>query len=132
MQPVMLQSFKEEFDLPTWAPNTPGEPGKNLSKAKESESVSPEETTYYRKGTGKILHMMRWSRPEIYNAVRDLSRNVSFVTKCHILAIHQVMAHCVSTPIRGWKLRPKREWDGKYKTLEFMIGGRSDSDYAAR
>ena len=42
MQPVMMQSFKDEFDLPTWAPNTPGEPRKNLSKAKESESVSPE------------------------------------------------------------------------------------------
>ena len=41
-QPVMLQSFKDEFDLPTRAPNTPGEPGNSLNKAKESESVSPE------------------------------------------------------------------------------------------
>ena len=97
----MLQIFKEEFDLPTRAPNTPRETGKTLIKAKEVESVSPEETTYYRKGTGKLLHMMRWSRPEIYNAVRDLSRHMSVVTKDHILAIHRVMAHCVSTPLRG-------------------------------
>ena len=45
MQPVMLQSFKDEFELPTRAQNTPGEPGNTLSKAKEGESVSPEETT---------------------------------------------------------------------------------------
>ena len=129
MQPVMMQSFKDEFDLPTWAPNTPGEPRKNLSKAKESESVSPEETTYYCKGNGKLLHMMRWLRPEIYNVVRDLSRHMSVVTKYHIVAMHRVMAHCVSTPLRGWKLRPRREWDGKYKTFGFLIGGRSDSEY---
>ena len=57
--PVMLQSFKDEFDLPTWAPNIPGEPGKTFSKSKEGGSVSPEETTYYRKVTGKLLHMMK-------------------------------------------------------------------------
>ena len=43
-QPVMLQSFKDEFDLPTQAPNTPGETGKTLSKANEVESVSLEDT----------------------------------------------------------------------------------------
>ena len=31
---VMLQSFKEEFYLPTQAPNNPGEPGNTLSKAR--------------------------------------------------------------------------------------------------
>ena len=34
-QPVMLQSFKDEFDLPTLEPNTPVETGKTLSKANE-------------------------------------------------------------------------------------------------
>ena len=131
-QPVMLQSFKDEFDLTTRAPHTPGEPGKTLSKANEGESVSPEETKYYCKGTGKLINMMRWSRPEIYNAVRKLSRNMSVVTKDHIVAMHRVMAHCVSTPIWGWKLIPRREWYGKYKTFRFVIGGRSDSDYASR
>ena len=106
-QPVMLQSFKDEFDLPTLEPNTPLEPGKILIKAKEGESVPPEEITYYHKGTGKLLHMMRWSRPEIYNTVRYLSRHMSVVTKYHIVAMHRFMAHFVSTPLRDWKLRPR-------------------------
>ena len=75
--------------------------------------------------------MMRWSRPEIYNAVRGLSRHVSVVIKDHIVAMHRVMAHFVSTPLWEWKLRPRREWDGKDNTFEFVIGGRSDSDYDA-
>ena len=41
------------------------------------------------------------------------------------------MEHCVSTPLRGWKLIPRREWDGKDNTYEFVIRGISDSDYAA-
>ena len=43
-EPVMLQSFKDEFELPTRVPNTPGEPVNTLSKSKQGESVSPEET----------------------------------------------------------------------------------------
>ena len=130
-QPVMLQSFKDEFDLPTQAPNTPGETGNTMIKANDVESVSPEYTTYYHKGTGKLLHMMKWSRPEIYNVVRYLSRPMSVLTKDHIVAMHRVMAHCVLTPLRGWKLIPRRKWYGKDNTFEFVIGGRSDSYYSA-
>jgi hypothetical protein len=41
---------------------------------------------------------MRWSRPEIYNAVRELSR---FMTvgppDAHMKAIKRVMEYCVET-----------------------------------
>ena len=130
-QPVMVQSFEDEFELPNNNPVTPGEPGDTLCKATDAESLGKEETTYYRKGVGKLLHMMRWSRPEIYNSVRDCSRHMSKVTKRHIKAMHRVMKHVVSTPTRGWKLKPKRSWDGKDKEFEFVINGVSDSDYAA-
>ena len=46
-QPVMLQIFKDEIDFPTWTPNIPGEPGKNLSKATEGKSVSPSGWSVY-------------------------------------------------------------------------------------
>jgi len=130
-QPVMVQSFEDEFDLPNNNPVTPGEPGDTLRKADDAESLGKEETTYYRKGIGKLLHMMRWSRPEIYNSVRDCSRHMSSVTKHHIKAMHRVMKHVVATPTRGWKLKPNRSWDGKDKSMEFVINGISDSDYAA-
>ena len=55
---------------------------------------------------------------------------MSVVTKYHIVAMHRVMAHCVLTPLRGWKLKPRRYWDGKDKTFKFVIGGRSDSYYS--
>jgi len=73
--------------------------------------------------------MMRWSRPEVYNAVRNLSRHMKASTAVHVKAMHRVMKYCVSTPNRGWKLKPNRTWDGK-KGFLFRIRGKSDSDYA--
>jgi hypothetical protein len=64
-QPVLLQSYKDEFELPKQSCTTPAEPSKVLMKAKADEGAGPEQQTKYRSGIGKLLHMMRWSRPEI-------------------------------------------------------------------
>ena len=52
------------------------------------------------------------------------------VTKEHIYVIHRVMKYCVSTQLQGWKLKPRKKWDGKDKSFEFEIKRNSDSDYA--
>eukprot|EP00957_Ditylum_brightwellii_P043109 3265550-Ditylum_brightwellii.AAC.1 len=39
------------------------------------------------------------------------------------------MHFCVSTPERGWTLRPDAKWDGDPE-FEFIISGRSGSNYA--
>jgi hypothetical protein len=36
--------------------------------------LSNEDQFSFRSGTGKLLPLMKWSRPEISNAVRELSR----------------------------------------------------------
>jgi hypothetical protein len=56
-----------ETDLPT---RTPAETGKILVKCAEGTEFLSAEQTQYRQGVGKLLHMMRWLRPEIYNATR--------------------------------------------------------------
>ena len=129
-QPVMLQSFKDEFDLENQRETiTPAEPGSTLPKVPEDANLNDREQTYFRSGVGKLLHMMRWSRPEVYNAVRDLSRHMKASTTTHVKAMHRVMKYCVSTPHRGWTLKPNRKWNGR-KGFLFRIRGKSDSDYA--
>ena len=76
--------------------------------------------------------MTRWSRPEIQNDVRELSRYGSAPNKVNIKALHRCMNYCVSIPQRGWYLKPMRTWDGIDKDFEFKVGGKSDSDYAKR
>jgi hypothetical protein len=82
-QPVMIQSFVDEFDLPTdgTAPNIPAETGQVLlSKGEKANMMLIDRQKKFRSGTGKLLHMMRWSRPEILDAVRECS-TIAFRSK---------------------------------------------------
>ena len=74
-QPVMIQSFSDEFNIEKNKAKTPAEPGQVLLKCDEKNKMSDKDQTTYRSGVGKLLHMMRWSRPEILNAVRELSKH---------------------------------------------------------
>ena len=129
-QPVLLQSLKDEFELPEGQnPLTPAEPGSVLTKEQDAELLKPKEQTKYRSGVGKLLHMMKWSRPEIANSVRELSRFMSAATLAHMKAMTRVMKYVVSTPERGLLLKPNAKWDGSPE-FEFEILGQSDSDFA--
>ena len=131
-QPVLLQSFRDEFELgdSIAAPVTPMEPGRVLVKGAEENLVSNQRQTYYRSGVGKLLNLIRWSRPEIQNATRELTRHFQGCVEGHIKAMHRAMQYAVTTPERGLKLKPNRTWDGKDKSFKFIIGGRSDSNFA--
>ena len=69
-QPVLMQSFVDEFALPEGsAAATPAEPGSVLMKAWAYEAVDAELQTMYQSGVGKLIHIMKWSRPDVLNAV---------------------------------------------------------------
>jgi hypothetical protein len=63
--------------------------------------------------------MMRWSRPEIYNAVRELSRFMTTgASDAHMKAMK-----------RGLVLKPDVKWNGDPE-FKLVIRGISDSDFA--
>jgi hypothetical protein len=130
LQPVLLQSYKDEFNLPDEKePKTPAETGQILMPCNENDGVSPAEQGRYRSGTGKLLHMMRWSRPDILNAVRELSKNMKAASEVHMKAMQRTMRYCLATPERGLLLKPNGKWNGD-PNYEFEIKGRSDANYA--
>ena len=88
-----------------------------------------EKMSTYRSGVGKLLHLMKWSRPEILNAVRELSKFMSGAAMAHQEAMYRVMKYCVATSERGLLLKPNKIWDGN-PDFEFEIEGESDSDFA--
>ena len=74
---------------------------------------------------------MKWSRPEIGNAVRELSRFMSCPGLSHVKAMYRVMNYCLNTEERGKVFKPRRTC--KHEDLanfEFILEGYSDSDYA--
>ena len=130
-QPVLIQSFSDEFKVTGKNIMTPAEAGQVLVKNENAENVVCKEShTYYRSGVGKLLHLSRWSRPDIQNSVREVARQGSGPVKAHLKAMHRIMDYCVATSKRGWLLKPKRKWDGIDKEFKFVIRGQADSDYA--
>ena len=73
--------------------------------------------------------MMRWTRPDILNAIRELSKHMAKLGPSHLLAMKKVMRYILATPERGLFLQPKRTWN-EDPTFAFEIIGKSDTDYA--
>ena len=133
-QPVLIQSFQDEFNLPGKLADvkTPAPAGQILVKGPVEVQVDAAEQSVYRSGVGKLMHLMRWSKPVILNSVRELSRFFSGATVAHLQAMYQVMSYCVKTSSSGRTLRPERKCDeSELKEFEFRIKGRSDSNYAS-
>ena len=58
--------------------NTPAAPGTVLRKPDEGDKLlTPAKQTQYCSGVGKGMHMMQYSQPDIYNAVRNLARHMT-------------------------------------------------------
>ena len=129
-QPVMIQSFQDEFKLPDYEYESPAESGQVLVAVVKGQELSGSNQSIYRSGVGKLLHMMRWSRPEIWNAVRETSRRMQIASRAHLAAMLRIMKYCIMTKDDGWVLKPSRKWDGKDKSFKFNIRGKSDSNYA--
>ena len=128
--PVIIQSFQDEFELSSNAPPNPAPAGSILKRGEENDNINKKDQKIYRSGVGKLLHVMRWSRPDILNRVRELSRYMAGATAHHLKEMHRVMSYCVATSARGWVLDPDMKWDGKDRNFEFIVTGKSDSDYA--
>lgn len=129
-QPVLLQSLRDEFVLPDGEPPiTPAIERTVLMRGKPEDHVSPDDQSVYRTGVGKLLYLMKWSRVEMLNSIRELSRFMSGATEAHMAAMHRAMKYCLGTPKRGLLLKPNATWNGK-PDFEFEIQGYSDSDYA--
>jgi hypothetical protein len=129
-QPVLIQSFTDEFKLPSGDfPNTPAVPGEVLHRGKPDDQVSASDQSKYRSGVGKLIHLMKWSRVEALNSVRELSRFMTGANGAHVAAMFRAMKYCVGTPERGLLLKPNMEWNGD-PNFEFVIHGVSDSDFA--
>jgi hypothetical protein len=135
-QPVLLQSLKDKVVLKKGKVKLPATAGSILSyKGEGVKYLSPEKHHDFCSGVGKLLHLSKWSRPDIKNSVRELLQGMTQATEEAYEAMQQVMAYCVATPSRGPVLAPEGQWSG-HEDEELIIKGMSDttnaSDYDTR
>jgi hypothetical protein len=122
LQKVLLQSYRDEFDIKDLKKfNTPATPGTVLKKPIHGDVLhTSEKQTLYHSGVGKAMHMMQYSRPDTYNAVRDLARHMTSATQVHMDAMLRLMKYVDDTRDRGLVLNPMQKWDGS-KTMSLSL-----------
>jgi hypothetical protein len=131
VQSVLLQSFQDKFELKPDKVKLPSTGGSMLTYKQEgARFLKREKQKKFRSGVGKLLHLAKWSRPEIKNAVKELSRGMTKATEEAFDSMLRVMKYCVDTPNKGLILAPRGTWSG-LDDKELIIKGMSDTTYAS-
>ena len=135
-QPVKVQRFVDEFhcqesDGGDKQPATPAPPGTVLEFNETDEPLSSKRQTQFRSGVGILLHMIRYSRPNALNRVRELSRGMQKASVEGYKALMRVMSYIVGTKDLGFTFRPDHpnSWDGSSGNRTFVVMGKSDSKF---
>jgi hypothetical protein len=128
-QPKLLKHLQEDFGLLIQdikkIYKTPAGPKTTIMRPDPGDDlITVMNQTVYRSGVGMLLYLVKHSRPEISNAVRELSKVGDGATQAHWKALLRTIKYVLDTKDYGIKIQPKLE-NGLY-TLE----GISDSEYA--
>jgi len=129
-QPVLMQSFEDEFELPKVNRKKvlPAPAGTMLKKEEEtvSERARNLQKRYWKVTAYDEVVPLRYVEQDS-GAV--YSKFVQYPSKTHLTAMYDLMLYVLSTPKHGNIFKPERKWDGKDKNFKFRVSGKSDSDY---
>ena len=120
----LLMKFEKEIkDLKPY--DTPAAAGTRIVRNQEDGTLlSDEEQSKYRSGVGSLLYLLKHSRPEMSNSIRELSKAMDGANKAHQKALYRAIKYLEQTKDRQLILEPKegsKNWE---------IRGYCDSDFA--
>jgi len=129
-QPHLIKRMEKKFGAMVQSRQTyrtPGTPGLGIIRPKEGETtISEEEQTLYRSGVGMLLYLVKHSRPDIANAVRELSKNMSGATEASFKEMKRVIKFVLDTKNYGLKVQPTMVGNEAKWTMTVF----TDSDWA--
>ena len=109
---------------------TPAELYTLLKRLEPGEIVANKDQSKYQSIIGNTIHMMRWSRLDIYNATCNCTRCMVLAGKTHYDAMVPIMDYCVTTTQRGLVLKPHGDWDGISTDYKVEVTVKMDANYA--
>ena len=109
-QPTVIENLEKTFtdDVQTLQSTlTPGTPAFIGQKVVEEEDKSMEkEQAFYRSGGGTLLYLTKHSRPDITNAVRELSKSMNGASKLRLQQLRRVAIFVLDTKHLGLCIVP--------------------------
>jgi hypothetical protein len=112
---------------------TPGTPGVRLIRLTDEEKkegtqlVSTEMHSLYRTGTGMLLFLVKHSRPDIANAVRELTKLLDGPTQAAMKEMMRVIKFVIDTKHHGLRIEPDANCKDNLKWYFVMY---ADSEFA--
>ena len=88
--------------------------GQILVKGDGEGTVAHDIMKMYRSATATCMFMMQWSRPDIFNAVQGLARNMTAPREAHVRALMTFVNYIMHTNNRGLVLVPEEPWSTGY------------------
>ncbi len=120
----MIKKFEDKINhLEVY--ETPAPTSTHVVRCMEEENgLTEEEQKNFRSGVGSLLYLLKHSRPELSNSVRELSKVMNKANKAHKKALHHVIRFVQQTEERCLILQPMKE------NLTWDLKGYCDSDSA--
>ena len=85
---------------------TPGIPRFTARRLENKEDkVNAEDHETYRGGVGTLLYLMKHSRPDISNPVRELSKTMDAPASAHLKEMYKLIRFVLSTKDYGLKFK---------------------------
>ena len=104
---------------------TPGAPGEGIVRMRENEEgLNDQDQFKYRSAVGMLLFLVKYSRPDISNSVRELSKVNDRANKAHYKQMLRAIKYVIDTRNTVLKLKPEK------KDLMWNFKCLCDSDYA--
>ncbi len=115
-QKDFVRTFAKPYGVGTSGIKTPG--SQRNSKEGDTSILDP---SIYRSGVGSLLYAAKCTRPDVANAVRNLSRHMDSAETTHMHEMYRVMQYLLNTSTLGVT------YD---KQKDLILEALADSDYA--
>ena len=103
---------------------TPGTPGFTFVKPEIASELKVDQQKLYRSGVGMLLYLLKHSRPNLSNPIRELSKGMDLTGLVHMKELKRVVKYVIETKEKGLKMVPNNSNMWELMAL-------SDRDFAA-
>ena len=77
----------------------------------KDERVDEEGMSLYKSGTGSLMYLLKHSRPELSNCIRELSKAMQGASEDHLREMKRIIHYMLHTKNKGLKMEPIIEED---------------------
>lgn len=128
-QPHLIKNLSNKFHKKVKSSQTyrtPGTPGVGIVRPKEDTlKIDAERQSDYRSGVGMLLFLVKHTRPDLANPVRELSKCMDGATEAAMKELLRVIKYTLDTKDYGLIIKPKDPDGPNWDLIMF-----TDSDYA--